>query len=56
MSSLLHFNRKDESFMQLLKSYIDNDVIKDFQCVRQGKCKAPFVQQLVVNAATDLQE
>jgi len=42
--------------MEMLKDYVDNNAIKDFQCVNQGACRAPFVQQLLVNAATDLQE
>ncbi|XP_066910921.1 phosphatidylinositol 3,4,5-trisphosphate 5-phosphatase 2A-like isoform X2 [Clytia hemisphaerica] len=46
--------RKDETFMELMKDYVDNNVRKDFQCIQNGKCKAPFVQELVVNAASDL--
>lgn len=46
----------DKEFMETLKDYIERNVVKDFQCVNQGTCKAPFVQKLLVTAADDLQE
>ena len=48
-------NRSDKSLTHLLKDYVDKGAVKDFQIINGGACKPPFVQELLVKAAADLQ-